>query len=289
MLNWDPKPEIFTIPYLNWPILWYGLFFTLGFAVGFPIFVSILARYFSLRPENKGQTKQELKKKATAIADRLTFYMVVATVAGARVGHFLFYEKPSIYLQDPLEIFRIWEGGLASHGAVVAIILALILFAYRIRKLDLDLSWIRLLDFVSVPTAFAAFCIRVGNFFNQEILGTPTNVPWAVVFGHPIDHSLPVPRHPAQLYEAFFYLAVFGILFSLSRKPTFLITKGKLIGVFLILVFGFRFVIEFLKVEQSQILSFTSFLTMGQLLSLPVFVLGVIFYFMSPILPSSEN
>lgn len=289
MLHWDPKPEIFTIPYLNWPILWYGLFFTLGFAVGFPIFVSILARYFSLRLENKKKSKEEIKKKATAIADKITFYMVVATVVGARIGHFLFYEKPSAYLQDPLEIFRVWEGGLASHGAAIAIIIALIFFSYRIRQSDPDLSWIRLLDFVSVPTAFAAFCIRVGNFFNQEILGTPTNVPWAVVFGHPIDHSVPTPRHPAQLYEAFFYLAVFGVLFFLSRKPRFLQVRGKLIGIFLILVFGFRFVIEFLKVEQSQIISFASSFTMGQLLSLPVFVLGCVFYFFASKLPSSEK
>lgn len=264
---WDPKPEIFILPIVHWPILWYGLFFALGFAVGFSLFVGILTRYLG----------KDQRKKAVLIADRLTIYMVIGTIVGARLGHFLFYESPVVYLKHPLEIIQIWRGGLASHGAAVGIIFALILFSYRIRPLALGLSWVRLLDFVSVPTAFAAFCIRIGNFVNQEILGTPTHLPWAVIFGHPIDGSAPIPRHPVQLYEAFFYLAVFFLLWRLSFKPAFLTVQGKLIGLFLILVFSFRLLIEFFKIEQSQILSTSSF-TMGQILSIPAILLGIILY-----------
>lgn len=267
-IYWDPKPEIFTLPLVHWPILWYGALFALGFAIGFPVFVGILTRFLG----------KDQKQKAVALTDRLTIYMIIATVVGARVGHFLFYEHPANYLNDPLEIFRVWEGGLASHGAAVGIILALILFSYRIRTLEPKLTWVRLLDFVCIPTAFAGFCIRIGNFVNQEVLGTPSDLPWAVVFGHPADGSIPIPRHPVQIYEALFYLAVFFCLWRLSFNKPFLLARGKLIGLFLILVFGFRFLIEFLKTEQSHLLA-SSALTMGQILSLPAILAGLLFYF----------
>lgn len=267
-IHWDPKPEIFTLPFLHWPILWYGILFAFGFAIGFPLFVDVLTRYLG----------KDQKPKAAAIADRLTIYIVIATIVGARLGHFLFYERPANYFRDPLEIIRIWEGGLASHGAAVAIILALILFSYRLRVPQL--TWIRLLDFISIPAALAGCCIRVGNFINQEILGTPTHLPWAVVFGHPADRSLPLPRHPVQIYEALFYLAVFFLLWRLSFKASFLQVQGRLIGLFLILVFGFRFLIEFLKEEQSHLL-LSSSLTMGQMLSIPAILVGLVFYLRS--------
>jgi prolipoprotein diacylglyceryl transferase len=268
-IYWDPKPEIFRLPIVHWPILWYGVLFALGFAVGFPIFVGILNRFLG----------GDQKRVATAIADRLTIYMIVATVVGARLGHFLFYERPASYLRNPVEIIRIWEGGLASHGAALAIIFALILFSWRIRDEMPKLTWERLLDFVCVPAAFAGCCIRIGNFVNQEILGRPTDLPWAVIFGHPADHSLPIPRHPVQLYEALFYLAVFILLWRLSYKASFLLKSGKLIGLFLILVFGFRFGIEFFKMEQSRLLYLGGSLTMGQWLSIPAVIAGFLFYF----------
>lgn len=338
-IYWDPKPELFTIPGLNWPILWYGLLFSAGFAVGFPIFAGILTRYFLSRPgyaeadildaggqspkamaeslnekiyrgedpatdpaslklvarsrclhperalsrlawdQKLGSRVLAVKKKAVQITDRLTVYMILATVIGARLGHFFFYERPIDYLSDPLELFRVWEGGLASHGAAIAIVLAMFLFGYRVQKRAEGLNWLRLLDFVSVPTALAGAFIRVGNFFNQEILGIPTRLPWAVVFGHPADRSFPVPRHPVQLYEALFYLAAFFLLWRLTYRPSFLLARGKLIGLFLILVFGFRFLIEFLKNEQSHLVSLASSLTMGQYLSLPAIAAGLLFYF----------
>lgn len=339
-IYWDPKPEIFILPFVNWPILWYGVLFSAGFAIGFPVFVGVLTRFFLNRPgyhpsdiltprepnhtafaeelnekiyrgeaEGKAEVNDRelvaksgclhperalarlawdhklgkkvfgLKKKAASITDRLTVYMVIATVVGARLGHFLFYERPVDYLSDPLELFRVWEGGLASHGAAIAIIIAMFLFSFRIRSKADGLDWLRLLDFVAVPTALAACFIRIGNFFNQEILGTPSNLPWAVVFGHPADHSIPVARHPVQIYEALFYLAVFFLIWRLTYRPAFLLAKGKLVGLFLILVFSFRFLIEYLKTEQSNIVSLASQFTMGQYLSLPAIAAGLIFYF----------
>lgn len=275
-IYWDPKPEIFIVPVAHWPILWYGVLFALAFAAGFPIFVKILTRYFQV---STGGSDQELKKRAVSVADRFTIYMLVGTVLGARIGHFLFYEHPAEYFDDPLQIFRVWEGGLASHGAAVGIVLACIAFSWRIRSTERSLTPIRLLDFLSIPAALGGAFIRVGNFFNQEILGKPTDVPWAVVFGHPVDRSLPIPRHPVQLYEAVFYLFVFALLWGLSRKDAFLLAKGKLIGLFLALVFGFRFFIEAFKTEQSHLLSPAASLTMGQWLSIPAVVLGLALFF----------
>jgi len=278
-LYWDPDPAIFVLPFFNWPVLWYSMFFALGFLLGFPVFVSILTRYFACSAEFKNEPLKNLKAKAVFVADRLTAYIVIGTIVGARLGHFLFYERPSEYLQDPLEIFRVWKGGLASHGAVIAIILSILLFSYRIRSQFPSLTWIRILDFISVPAAFVGGCIRIGNFFNQEILGIQTQVPWAVIFGHPFDQTFPVPRHPVQLYEALAYVLFFILLWKLSYRDYFLKREGKLVGLFLILVFTFRFFVEFFKIEQSRIFSSEIFLTMGQILSIPAVILGVIFYF----------
>lgn len=278
-IYWDPNPEFFRIPYLNWPILWYSALFALGFALGFPIFVSLLTRYFRSSGPFRNEDPASLKKRATSLTDRLIVYMIVATVVGARLGHFFFYERPRDYLNRIGEIFKFPIEGLSSHGAAIAIVLALILFAYRFRQKTGGMSAVKLLDLIAVPTALAGSFIRIGNFFNQEILGTKTAVPWGVIFGHPADHSEPVPRHPVQLYEALSYLFVFLILWRLSYRPKFLNKEGRLIGLFLILVFGSRFAIEFLKLEQSRIMPQAFDLTMGQILSIPAVVAGFILYF----------
>ena len=276
-IYWDPSPEIFVLPIVHWPILWYGVFFALGFAVGFSLFYSLLVR---LMLQTFEETLPDVKKRAMWLTDRLTIYVIAATVIGARVGHFLFYEHPSQYLAKPFEIFLVWKGGLASHGAAVGIVLGVALFAYRYKALLGGLNWLRLLDLICVPTAFAGACIRIGNFCNQEILGTPTSVPWAVVFGHPLDHSAPIPRHPVQLYEALLYLVIFALLWRLTYAPRFFLAKGRLIGLFLFLVFGGRFLLEFVKVEQSSLVV-KSFLTMGQWLSIIPIAAGLFLLLLS--------
>ncbi len=224
-----------------------------------------------------------IKRKAFLVTDKITIFMVVATLIGARLGHIVFYEDISLYLRNPIEIIKFWDGGisgLASHGAAVFIMIALVFFlVYYNKKYYPKLTYLQLLDFICIPTAFAGFCIRIGNFFNQEILGKVTSVPWAIIFMHPADGGPILPRHPVQLYESAFYLLTFGILFYLSHKKYFFKKQGKLIGLFFILVFLFRFFIEFFKVKQSDLLQEDSFILMGQYLSIPFVIIGIIFYF----------
>lgn len=363
-LVWNPKREIFTLPLLNFPILWYSVLFAIGFIVGYYIFLIFLKRYllnfpfldkadiknFELllndlkNPKNEDQRKiseefrkqnikiggvletdkqvvvnglnrlffldlfslplsvkgvkddksaafrlfldklfsdsiHTIKSKALHVTDKITVYVIVATIIGARIGHIVFYENISFYLRHPLDIFKLWEGGLASHGASIAIILAIILLCYRLKEFYPRLSFLTLLDLLSLPTAFAAVCIRVGNFFNQEILGKKTASIFGILFLNPRDGSYPAIRHPAQLYEAAFYLIVFLLFLFLSYKPKIYLKEGKFIGLFLVFVFSFRFFIEFIKEEQSSLLSNGSFLTMGQYLSIPFIILGLILLF----------
>jgi phosphatidylglycerol---prolipoprotein diacylglyceryl transferase len=340
-IYWNPRKEIFIIPGINFPIVWYSLLFLSGFFIGYYIFIKILNRYFSLfpnindqdifsydelkndlkNPKNEDQqsiSKKKIikninsnfqilsflnnfidnqienrfflekafsssiisiKKKIAKLTDKLLFYMIVATVIGARLGHLIFYEKPEYYLKNPLIIIKTWQGGLASHGAAVAILIAIFFLSRNIIKFRPKLSYIHILDFICVPTSFAAFCIRIGNFFNQEIIGVETAMPWGVVFGNPMENVSILPRHPVQLYEAFFYLLVFFLLFYLSSKKYFLLKEGKLFSLFLILVFTFRFFIEFLKVNESQLINSTSLLSMGQYLSIPFVFIGIICLF----------
>jgi prolipoprotein diacylglyceryl transferase len=274
MFRWNPDPEFFTIPFLNLPIMWYGVLFALGCALGFPIFKNILHRYFiAISWKN-----DEIDALVFKITDKMALYVLASAIIGARLGHFLFYENPWVYLHHPLTLFKIREGGLASHGGAIAIILSLFIFSRWSQRIEPGLTLIRLLDFIAVPTALAASFIRVGNFFNQEILGTPTILPWGVLFLSPADHSSIVPRHPVQLYEAFFYIVVFLLLWRMSFREKNLLCQGRLIGLFLICIFGFRFAIEFLKLEQSHLLLSPHFLTMGQWLSIPFILMGFYLY-----------
>ena len=230
-----------------------------------------------------------IQEKSRIILDHLAIYMVFGTVVGARLGHFLFYEEPSRYIRDPLTLFKVWEGGLASHGAIIGIICALLLFHFWSKKIAPTLTFLTLLDLVCIPTALVGCFIRIGNFFNQEISGTVSSVRWAVIFGHPFDGSIPAPRHPVQLYEAFFYLGVFIFLWFISKKITLFLKKGLIIGIFFLLVFTFRFFIEYFKEEQSALLVGSSSLTMGQILSIPVIVLGGAFVVLAYLRSSSKE
>ncbi len=259
-LIWDPKPGMFdfSLPLLNRPILWYGFFFALGFFLGYGILLHILRRYFP-------------KDRITKIAEQLTFYVILGTVIGARLGDVLFYQDKTALWQHPLSLIAVWEGGLASHGGAIGILIALWLFARKNK-----LSFLSAVDLVVIPTALAAFFIRIGNFFNQEILGTPTQLPWGILFLHPADGGAIVPRHPAQLYEAIGYLCIFSILLFLWKHSwEKLATPGRLAGLFLVFVFSYRFLIEFVKMEQSVLIEPTGLLTMGQYLSIPFILLGV--------------
>ncbi len=275
MIYWDPPREIFSLPFFDFPILWYGALFAFGFWIALFLFIRIVSRYFQF---SELLDAFSAKIRAREISDRLVLYIILGTLLGARLGHFLFYESPSEYLADPLEFFRFRNGGLASHGAVVGIMIATVFFSARIRKQYPSLDSIRILDFMSVPAMLTSCCIRIGNFVNQEILGTPSNLPWAVVFGHPADGSLPLARHPVQLYEAAGYLIIFFILLFLTQKPSFFLAKGRTVGLLLGLVFSLRLLVEKWKVEQSDLIHF-EWVTMGQVLSVPMIVLGLFLLF----------
>jgi phosphatidylglycerol---prolipoprotein diacylglyceryl transferase len=219
-----------------------------------------------------------LKKRAMMLTEAMTIYVVIGALVGARLGDVLFYQSWMDIVRHPLSIFKIWEGGLASHGAAIGILAALALLA-KAKKI----SFLVLLDLLVIPTALAGMFIRIGNFFNQEILGVPTSLPWGIVFGHPVGvpkgEALLSPRHPVQLYEAGWYGLVFVFLLCYFRRAPDLKKTGQIAGWFLVLVFGFRFCIEFLKEEQSRLLEGHSFLTMGQWLSIPIVLLGLYLLF----------
>ncbi len=258
---WDPAKEIFPfdLPLLGRPLLWYGALFALGFLLGHSILLYLL--------------RQEKLSHPKEIAEGITFSVILGAVIGGRLGDVIFYENWAHLAQDPFSILRVWEGGLASHGGVLGVFVAL---AWFLRKHP-SFTWLRLLDWLVVPTGVVACCIRLGNFINQEVLGKVTTLPWAVIFGHPLDGSYPEPRHPVQLYEALYYFLSFFVFFFLykhwkKRK------EGQLAGLYLIYIFTFRFLIEFLKEEQSYWMS-QGFLDMGQYLSLPLILLGFFLLF----------
>lgn len=197
--------------------------------------------------------------------------MVLGAVVGARLGHCLFYD-PAYYFANPLEIMKIWEGGLASHGGTVGMIIAIYTYA---RQTD-GINFIWLLDRMTIPVALGSFFIRIGNFFNSEIIGIPTTVPWAIVFSR-VDN---LPRHPAQLYEAAVYLFLFILLFSVYKNQGKALKPGLLISLLMFIIFGSRFIIEFIKMPQESFEPWLG-LNMGQWLSIPFILLGAIFiYFM---------
>lgn len=247
IVPWDVNPEIFRIG--SFAVRWYGLLFASSFFFGYIIM-------------NKMFKNEKLGED---VLDRLTIYMAVGTIVGARLGHCLFYE-PSYYLKNPLEILMIWHGGLASHGAAIGILLALWYFAKKERK---DYIWI--LDRIVITVALAGFFIRMGNLMNSEIYGVETTMPWGFVFLR--NHEV-APKHPTQIYEAFAYLAIFVLLYKLYWVKKGEHLQGLLISLFLVLVFTSRFFIEFLKEDQVAFEA-TMKINMGQWLSIPFIVAGL--------------
>ncbi len=251
-INWDVSPEIFNLGPVS--VRWYGLLFALSFVFGYLILTRIFVK--------EGKPKEDV--------EQLSVYVIFGTVIGARLGHCLFY-NPTYYLSNPIEILKVWEGGLASHGAALGILIAL--YLYSRKKKDQNYFW--LLDRLVIVVALGGALIRLGNLFNSEIYGIETQVPWAFIFPNAGGAGL-VPRHPTQIYESLAYLVVFIILFVTYSKRRKIFNNGFLFGLFLILVFTFRFFVEFIKAVQEPFEANLP-LKMGQWLSIPFVLVGIYF------------
>ena len=251
-ITWDASPIIFSLGPIT--ARWYSLMFAITFVAGY----AILQKMFD-------------NERSKIRLDTLAIFIMVGTVAGARLGHCLFYE-PAYYLSHPSEIFKVWNGGLASHGGAIGILLAIWLFT----KSAKNYSFIWIVDRVVIVVALGGLFIRTGNFFNSEILGKPTDLPWAIIFSS-VDS---LPRHPSMLYEGLAYFGIFIFLYRKYLKEKFSPKPGMLLGLFLFLVFSARFVLEFTKEIQS---SFEANLPidMGQILSLPFAIAGIIIIYLA--------
>lgn len=247
-IMWDVSPVIFKLGSLQ--IRWYGLFFALAFYLGYIIL------------EKQVFKRENLPVK---LLDSLATYVVIATVIGARLGHILFYQ-PMDYLADPISILKIWEGGLASHGAAIGILIAIWMFTRKSGK-----SFLWTLDRVVIVVALGGFFIRMGNLMNSEIYGHITSLPWGFVF---VRDGQADPRHPTQIYEALSYLVLFAALLVYFKRNYKTMKEGFIFGIFLIVLFGVRILIEFLK-EPQVAFEQTMTLNMGQWLSIPFVLAGL--------------
>jgi phosphatidylglycerol---prolipoprotein diacylglyceryl transferase len=247
-IKWDIDPDIFLIPIVNHPVRWYGMCWAVGLLLSQQIMTFIYKK--------EGRPDQEM--------DTMSLYIIAGTIIGARLGHILFYE-PMHYLHNPSKIIAIWEGGLASHGGTIGILIAAYLFA---RKTNVPYLWI--LDRLTIVAALTSCFIRVGNLMNSEMSGLPTTLPWGFIFTS-IDDT---PRHPAQLYEAIYYFLIFLLSFNIWKRFRGRIKNGFLLGWFLIILFSLRFVNEFFKINQVEFEN-NLILNMGQILSIPFVLTGI--------------
>lgn len=258
-IEWNVDPVLFSL-FNTISIRYYSLFFMLGLALGYKVITDLW--------RHDGLPIKEL--------DKLAVYIFFATIIGARLGHCLLYE-PEYFLSHPLEMilpFGVVDGkfsftgyqGLASHGGILAVVLVVYFFSKRSRT-----SFFSIADKVSIGGAITAVFIRLGNFMNSEIIGTATNRDFGVVFQR-VDDIL---RHPSQLYEACAYLIIFLIIRRVykQRKNR---QDGFVFGLFFTLLFISRFFIEFTKIDQVAFEAGKPY-NMGQLLSIPFIILGLVF------------
>lgn len=273
---WDVNP--IAIPFgLNGGIRWYGILWAVGIYLTYWI-------------------QQKLYKHENLPAewpDKLFYWVVAGAIIGARLGHCFFYEwhlatdlglEPiqifswnityrNPYIEHPMRLLRIWEGGLASHGGAIGIILACWglnkrVFSKEQPKLKTSMIWI--LDRLVIGVCLCGACIRLGNLMNSEIYGGPTDLPWGFIF---VRDGQTVPCHPTQIYEILYCLFGFVVTWLMYWKGECYKKEGLIFGVFLEIIFGVRFFLEFIKMDQEAFES-GMLLNMGQLLSLPFMIWG---------------
>ena len=247
--NFDPVAlEIF-----SFEVRWYSLAYIFGIIFGWTLSKKLLIQDI------------EVKNK---FDDYLT-YLIIGIILGGRLGYIIIYNL-SFYINNPLDIFKIWQGGMSFHGGLIGVIFASIFFAKKNNQ-----NPFLYLDIVALVAPVGLFFGRIANFINSELYGTITNVPWAVIFIQ-IDN---LPRHPSQLYEAlleglFLFLLLIYFKNKFSNKP------GVISGLFLIIYSIFRFIVEFYRVPDEQLGYIFLNLTMGQVVSLIFIISGVILFYL---------
>ena len=261
---WNADPTMFSIFGLE--IRWYGFLFAIGFLIGYYIEAKIFKN----------------DKAPEEWCDKLFVYVIVATIIGARLGHCFFYGW-EYYSEHPWEILKIWEGGLASHGGAIAILIAIFIFSKKVTHR----SMIWVLDRLVIPVALVASMIRLGNLMNHEIYGYETTMPWGFNFITNIaawqngaEPQYTMTSHPTQIYESLSYLILFVTLMFMYWKRDMGNRREVLFGTFLLWVFGSRFFIEILKQPQELFeieMMERIWLNMGQLLSIPFIIAGIYF------------
>jgi len=268
VIHWNPDPTIFRIGSIA--PLWYSTSYLIGFLIGY---------YIVFRMFKKDGV-------ATDSLDVLLLLLILGTIIGARLGHCLFYDW-AYYKNHLLEILLpiqteptfkfIGFMGLASHGGAIGVLLAQWYYARKVLKKSL--VW--LLDRVGIPTILVASLIRLGNLMNSEIIGRPTDVSWAFVFEQ-VDQ---IPRHPVQLYESIAYFLLFLFMSFLYWKTNIRHQVGRLLGIYTVLLWSARFVLEYFKRDMGGIEESLGMFSTGQWLSIPLIMVGL--YFMLRPLPKA--
>ncbi|MBN1462152.1 MAG: prolipoprotein diacylglyceryl transferase [Paludibacteraceae bacterium] len=267
---WDVNPVI--VELFGREVRWYGLMWGVGFLIGF----ELISRIF--KNENGGADW----------ADKIFIYMFVGTIIGARLGHCLFYEHwfdwvdsngvlQEGYISHPLNLLKVWEGGLSSHGGAFGILVSMYLYNRNVTKK----GFIWIFDRLVIPVAFVGACIRFGNLMNSEIYGEPTNLAWGFEFVRDYTWHKPIaeggsgglPVHPTQIYEILYCLVALGVTSFMYWKKRAYERKGLIFGTFLLIIFGTRFLLEFIKNNQESFEQ-NLLLNMGQILSIPFIIWG---------------
>ncbi len=268
-MEWNASPEVFSLG--GFTLRWYGLFFASGLMIGYFIMSWVRQRELNNTPFAKSLD-----------LDILLIVLVAGTVVGARLFHVFFYQWDYFH-NHLIEILYVWKGGLASHGGTLGILLALWVYT---QKTGISILW--LLDRLAIPIMLTAGLIRMGNFVNSEIVGTVTNVPWAVIFKATASD---LPRHPVQLYEAFAYLSLCIGLWLSYVKTSLGSRRGMLFGVMLLGTFASRFVFEYFKMRLvlPSANETASMFSVGQWSSIPFVLAGLYLIVMSKPVPLNDK
>lgn len=272
-IDWTVSPEIISIG--SHQIRWYGLFFALGLLVLGPLIV------------RKAWKREALPEEWF---EKLWWIVMITTVVGARLGHCLFYD-PVYYLSHPLEILKMWEGGLASHGGAIGIIIGVWIYSKKVTRRSILFT----LDRLAIAVGLVAAMIRLGNLMNSEIFGRPTTLPWAFRFLRSPEYlalQTDLGVHPTAIYEALCYLLVFAIcLWLYWKRDAARRRPGLIVGFFLVGVFLSRFIIESVKLVQEdwelQMIEMIG-LNQGQLLSIPFVLVGAWLFVRALVKPAKE-